>query len=98
LSDGALFYGVIVASLLAAGSIVLIPSAPLFALAIGANVAATIFMAPTLVFLLLIARDRRIMGTLANGPVANLACSAVTAIVCALSSAYGAVTLANLRL
>lgn len=89
-SDGRLFYGIIIVSLVAAAGIVLIPHAPLFALAIMANVVATIFMAPTLIFLLLLARDRGLMGDLANGHFANVACIGVTGAICLLGALYGA--------
>jgi Mn2+/Fe2+ NRAMP family transporter len=89
-SDGRLFYGIIVVSLLVAAGIVLVPKAPLFTLAIMANVAATVFMAPTLIFLLLLARDRNLMGDLVNGRFASAACTCVTVAICLLSAMYGA--------
>ncbi|HKU68104.1 MAG TPA: divalent metal cation transporter [Candidatus Baltobacteraceae bacterium] len=92
-ADGALFYGVIVCSLLLAAGIVLIPGAPLLQLAIFANVAATVLMAPVLVLLLRVSRDRTIMGALTNSRAGTLACGAIVAVVALLSIAYGIVAL-----
>jgi Mn2+/Fe2+ NRAMP family transporter len=96
-SDGAFFYGIIIVSLLVAAGVVLIPNAPLFTLAIMANVAATIFMAPTLIILLLLARDRAIMADLVNSRFANVACTCVIVAICVLSALYGAAALLRFR-
>lgn len=88
-SGGGLFYGVIVISLLAAAGVVLVPNAPLFRLAIMANVAATLFMGPSLIFLLLLAKDRKIMGDLVNGRLATVSCTAVTCVIFLLGTLYG---------
>ncbi len=87
--EAAPFYAVVFASLFVAAGIVLIPHAPLLLLALIANVVATIFMAPALAFLILLANDHAIMGPLANGRVANAAGAAVMIAVSALGLAYG---------
>jgi Mn2+/Fe2+ NRAMP family transporter len=88
-ADGPLFYGIIFCSLGVAAAIVLVPGAPLFLLAIFANVAATVFMAPTLIFLLLLTRDREIMGSLVNTPAKTALVGAIAVAVGALSLFYG---------
>lgn len=88
-ADGPLFYGIIFCSLGVAAAVVLVPGAPLFSLAIFANVAATVFMAPTLIFLLLLTRDRGIMGSLVNTRAKTVLVAAVTIAVGALSLFYG---------
>lgn len=95
LSQGALFYATALLSLLAAAAIVLVPHAPLLAMTLGVNVAATVLMAPALIFVLLLVNDRALMGSLANGRAANLAGVAVTAAVSLLGAGYGAVLLAQ---
>jgi len=73
LSQGRLFYGIGIASIVIAAAVVLIPHAPLLAITLAVNVIATLLMAPALIFVLLLANDREIMGRLANGWRANLA-------------------------
>ncbi len=91
--EATVFYGVMGASLVIAAAVVLWPHAPLLMLALLANVAATVLMAPALAFVILLANDRPIMGSLANGPVANIAGGTVMAAVSLLGLAYGAITL-----
>jgi len=57
----ALFYGVNVAVALTA-AIILIPGAPLLAIALNANVLATVLLPVTLVFLIMLASDRQAYG------------------------------------
>ena len=90
--QGKLFFGAAVVSTLAAGAIVLIPGAPLVAMTLTVNVIATLLMAPALLFLLLLANDREIMGDLANGRLANLAGGAVVIGISLIGAAYGVLT------
>ncbi len=87
------FYGVMCASLLIAAAVVLWPHAPLLMIALLANVAATALMAPALAFVILLANDRAIMGSLANGRLANVAAGTVMLAVSVLGLAYTAMVL-----
>jgi Mn2+/Fe2+ NRAMP family transporter len=66
-----LFHGVNVGVALLAGLVVLIPGAPLMAISLNANMLATILMPAALVFLLVLANDREVMGAQVNGRLAN---------------------------
>jgi Mn2+/Fe2+ NRAMP family transporter len=90
--DGKLFFGAAIASTLFAGAIVLIPGAPLVAMTLTVNVIATLLMAPALLFLLLLANDREIMGDLANKTLANLAGGACVVAISLIGMAYGVIT------
>jgi Mn2+/Fe2+ NRAMP family transporter len=68
---------------------VLIPHAPLLAITLAVNVIATLLMAPALIFVLLLANDREIMGVLANGMRANLAGGAIVAGISLVGAVYG---------
>lgn len=62
----ALFYGVNTAVALLAAAVILIPGAPLLSIALNANVLATVLLPVTLVFVILLAGDRELMGPWAN--------------------------------
>jgi len=49
-------------------------------------------MAPALLFLLLLANDREIMGDLANGRLANLAGGAIIIAIAMVGTLYGVIT------
>jgi Mn2+/Fe2+ NRAMP family transporter len=91
-AHGRLFYGVAIASTLLAGSVVLIPGAPLLAMTLTVNVIATLLMAPALLLLLLLANDREIMRDLANGWWANLAGGTIIVTISAIGALYGVIT------
>ncbi len=91
-SNGKLFFGAAIGTSVAAGGIVLIPGAPLLAMTLAVNVIATLLMAPALVFLLLLANDREIMGDLVNGRLANLAGGAIVIGISAIGALYGVIT------
>ena len=74
-----------------AGAIVLIPGTPLLAIALNANVLATVLMPPALVFLLILANDREIMGSNVNSRTTNFFGILITALVTAAGSAYAIV-------
>jgi len=74
-----------------AGLVVLIPGTPLLAIALNANLLATVLMPPALVFLLILANDRKIMGSNVNSRATNFLGVLITALVTAAGSAYAIV-------
>ncbi len=91
-AHGRLFYGVAVVSTLVAAGIVLIPGAPLLAMALTVNVIATLLMAPALLLLLLLVNDREIMRDLANGWRDNLAGGTIVVAISLIGALYGVIT------
>lgn len=83
-----LFYAVNIAAVLAAGAVILIPGVPLVAIALNANVLATVLLPVTLIFLLMLANDRQLMGGLANSRTTNIAGIVVIALIAACATAY----------
>jgi len=71
-----------------AGLIVLIPGTPLLAISLNANLLATVLMPPALVFLLILANDREIMGSNVNTRLTNLFGIFITVLVTAAGSSY----------
>jgi Mn2+/Fe2+ NRAMP family transporter len=65
-----LFHGANIGAAAIAAAIILIPGVPLLSIALNANVLATVLLPVALVFLILLARDRELMGRFAN-KVAN---------------------------
>ena len=55
-----------------AGAVVLIPGMPLLSITLNANLLATVLMPPALLFLLMMANDRELMGVQVNGRWANV--------------------------
>jgi len=78
---------------IAAGLVILIPGAPLLAIALNANLLATVLMPAGLVFLLLLANDRDLMGTARNSRLANAVGVAITAVIVAAGGGYAVVSL-----
>jgi Mn2+/Fe2+ NRAMP family transporter len=70
-----------------AGLIVLIPGMPLLQISLNANLLATVLMPPAMVFLLILANDRDIMGGRVNGRVGNLIAIVITMLVTLAGSA-----------
>ncbi|MBV9386416.1 MAG: divalent metal cation transporter [Chroococcidiopsidaceae cyanobacterium CP_BM_ER_R8_30] len=92
LRDGWPFY---TALLLAAGIsafLVLIPNAPLTFIVLIVNVIAVLAMPPALVFLILLANDREIMGEHVNGPIGNIVAITITVFLCLVGSVWAVVT------
>ncbi len=85
----AVFYGANVAVALLAAAIILIPGAPLLSIALNANVLATVLLPVSLVFLLMLANDRRLMGRWANKLSTNVSAIAVVTLVGVCGAAYG---------
>jgi Mn2+/Fe2+ NRAMP family transporter len=86
------FYVTGAVSVIVAAAVVLIPNAPLLAITIAVNVIATLLMAPALVFLLLLASDREVIGPLANGLKSNLLGGAIVVVITLMGAAYGVIT------
>jgi Mn2+/Fe2+ NRAMP family transporter len=91
-AQGPAFYLSSLVSVFIAAAFVLVPNAPLLAITITVNVIATLLMAPALLFVLMLANDKEIMGVRANSLIQNV-CGAVVVIgISALGAAYGIVT------
>ncbi|MGO9750013.1 MAG: NRAMP family divalent metal transporter, partial [Solirubrobacteraceae bacterium] len=67
----ALFYAANLGAAAIAAAIVLIPGAPLLAIALNANVLATVLLPVALVFMILLANDRELMGRWTNSASTN---------------------------
>jgi len=76
------FYGLNLVVPLLAGGIVLIPGLPLLAVALDSNVLATVMLPVSLVFLLLLANDRELMGAAGNTRRGNLLLGGIALVVC----------------
>jgi Mn2+/Fe2+ NRAMP family transporter len=85
----ALFYSANVGAALIAAVIILIPGAPLLSIALNANVLATVLLPIALVFMIMLANDRELMGKWANGASTNRAAIAIVAFVSLCGTAYG---------
>jgi Mn2+/Fe2+ NRAMP family transporter len=83
------FYGANVAVALVAAMVILIPGAPLLSIALNANVLATVLLPVTLVFVILLANDRVLMGEWVNKASTNKLAIAIVAFVCVCGAAYG---------
>jgi Mn2+/Fe2+ NRAMP family transporter len=85
----ALFYAANVGVALIAAVVILIPGAPLLSIALNANVLATVLLPVSLVFVLMLANDRGLMGSWCNRRSTNAVGIAVVAFVAACGAAYG---------
>lgn len=85
----ALFHGANVATALIAAAIILIPGAPLLQIALNANVLATVLAPVALIFVVMLANDRSLMGRYANTRTINILGIAIIAFVAACGTAYG---------
>ncbi len=83
------FYTANVGIALLAASVILIPGAPLLSIALNANVLATVLLPVSLVFVLMLANDRGLMGRWANRRSTNAIGIAVIAFVGLCGAAYG---------
>jgi Mn2+/Fe2+ NRAMP family transporter len=84
----ALFYGANLGAALIAAVIVLIPGAPLLSIALNANVLATVLLPVALVFMILLAKDRELMGKWANKTSTNWIAIAIVAFISICGAAY----------
>lgn len=87
-----LFYTANFASAVLAAAVILIPGAPLLSITLNANVLATVLLPVTLVFLVMLANDRELMGAWANRRSTNIIGITVIAFVGVCGSAYGIVS------
>lgn len=71
-----------------AGAIILIPGVPLLSIALNANVLATVLLPIALVFLILLASDRELMGRWANSRLNNTVAIAIIAFVSLCGATY----------
>lgn len=85
---GAIFYGANIAAVALAAAIVLIPGTPLLQVALNANVLATVLLPVSLVFVMMLASDRELMGEWANTPLANRLAGVIVAFVSLSGAAY----------
>lgn len=84
-----LFYGANISVALIAAVIILIPGAPLLSIALNANVLATVLLPVTLVFMIMLANDRELMGRWVNTTAINRIAIVIVAFVSVCGAAYG---------
>ncbi|MGH2914179.1 MAG: hypothetical protein ACRDMX_04240, partial [Solirubrobacteraceae bacterium] len=87
-AGAAVFYGANVAVALVAALVILIPGAPLLAIALNANVLATALLPVTLVFMIMLANDRWLMGRWVNSIASNAVGVAIIVFVSICGAAY----------
>ena len=83
-----LFYAANVAASLIAAVIILIPGAPLLSIALNANVLATVLLPVALVFMIMLANDRELMGRWTNSRATNRIALAIVAFISLCGAAY----------
>ncbi len=86
--SASLFYGANIGAAAIAAAIILIPGAPLLSIALNANVLATVLLPVTLVFMIMLANDRELMGRWANGALSNRLGIAIVAFIAVCGAAY----------
>ena len=84
-----LFYAANFGVALVAAIVILIPGAPLLSIALNANVLATVLLPVSLVFMVMLANDRGLMGAWANRRSTNVIAVAVVSFVGLCGAAYG---------
>jgi Mn2+/Fe2+ NRAMP family transporter len=82
------FYGANLGAALIAAAIILIPGVPLLSIALNANVLATVLLPVTLVFMILLANDRQLMGRWVNRRAHNWLVIAIVLFISACGAAY----------
>jgi Mn2+/Fe2+ NRAMP family transporter len=87
--EAGLFYAANFGIALVAALVILIPGAPLLSIALNANVLATVLLPVSLVFMVMLANDRGLMGRYANRRSTNVIGIAVIAFVGICGAAYG---------
>jgi Mn2+/Fe2+ NRAMP family transporter len=87
--EAALFYAANFGIALVAALVILIPGAPLLSIALNANVLATVLLPVSLVFMVMLANDRGLMGRFANRRSTNVIGIGVIAFVGICGAAYG---------
>jgi len=89
------FYAANLGLAVAAGAIVLIPGVPLLAIALNANLLATVLMPSALIFLLMMANDRELMGDRVNSRTTNALGILITVLVTVAGAGYAVVAFVN---
>jgi Mn2+/Fe2+ NRAMP family transporter len=87
--DALVFYAANVGVALLAAAVILIPGAPLLSIALNANVLATVLLPVSLVFMVMLANDRGLMGSWVNRRSTNAIGITVIAFVGLCGAAYG---------
>jgi Mn2+/Fe2+ NRAMP family transporter len=87
--NAAVFYAANVGVALLAAVVILIPGAPLLAIALNANVLATVLLPVSLIFMVMLANDKGLMGPWANRRSTNAIGITVIAFVGLCGAAYG---------
>src|SRR5271170_4734608 len=87
--NAGVFYAANVGIALLAAVVILIPGAPLLSIALNANVLATVLLPVSLVFMLMLANDRGLMGPWANRLSTNAVGITVISFVGLCGAAYG---------
>ncbi|MDE2237438.1 MAG: divalent metal cation transporter, partial [Elusimicrobia bacterium] len=87
------FYAYYFFDLLLAGTVVLIPGAPLVLITLFVQVIATTLLPAALVFLILLLNDEKTMGKYKNTLFENVANIGITLVIIVLSTMYGVTTL-----
>ncbi len=83
-----LFYASNISVAAIAAAVILIPGAPLLSIALNANVLATVLLPVTLVFLIMLANDRQLMGRWVNKRWTNRVAITIVAFVSVCGTAY----------
>jgi Mn2+/Fe2+ NRAMP family transporter len=83
------FYATNISVALVAAVVILIPGAPLLSIALNANVLATVLLPVTLVFMIMLANDRELMGRWVNSSALNRVAILIVAFVAVAGAAYG---------
>jgi Mn2+/Fe2+ NRAMP family transporter len=87
--NAAVFYTANIGMALLAAVVILIPGAPLLSIALNANVLATVLLPVSLVFMVMLANDKGLMGPWANKRSTNAIAVGVIALVGLCGAAYG---------
>src|SRR6202030_2394730 len=86
--NAAVFYAANIGIAMLAAVVILIPGAPLLSIALNANVLATVLLPVSLVFMVMLANDRGLMGPWANKRTTNVIGLTVIAFVGLCGAAY----------
>jgi Mn2+/Fe2+ NRAMP family transporter len=87
--EAAPFYSVNAVVAVIAAAVILIPGVPLLSIALNANVLATVLLPFTLIFVLMLANDRQLMGRWVNRLGTNVLAVAIVVVVSLCGAAYG---------
>jgi Mn2+/Fe2+ NRAMP family transporter len=87
--EATVFYAANFGIALIAAAVILIPGAPLLSIALNANVLATVLLPVSLVFMVMLANDKGLMGRWANKRSTNVIGISVIAFVGICGAAYG---------